>query len=373
MEKNKIAFVGNSSKTMYNFRYGVMAALAKDGYQVTVIAPRDSDITPFRQAGIRFISIEIDCKGMNPFLDLKLVRELTNLYKKEHFDYIFHYTIKPVIYGGWAAAMAKIPQTSVVTGLGYTFIRKGWINRLSQWLYRNSLRHANEVWFLNQEDKTLFVERNIVAARKARVISGEGVNMERFKPSTGTPTNFSFLFVGRVLWDKGVGEFVAAAKEVKKQHPKVCFKILGPLGASNPASISSEQMDEWEKTGVIKYLGETNDVVPYIANTSCLVLPSYREGVSRVLLEAASMAKPIIASNVPGCREVVVNGLNGFLCEPQNTSSLIACMMHILSLSEEERQEFGKNGRERIHQLYDEEIIIQLYRDRLTDLLAESC
>lgn len=372
MEKNKIAFVGNSSKTMYNFRFGVMAALAKDGYQVTVIAPKDNDITPFRQNSIRFIPIEIECKGMNPFHDLKLARQLTNLYKKERFDYIFHYTIKPVIFGGWAASIAKIPQISVVTGLGYTFIRKGWINRVSTCLYRSSLRTANEVWFLNQEDKTLFVERNIVAARKVRVINGEGVDMNRFCSRGGTSTQPpSFLFVGRVLWDKGIGEYVAAAKAVKRQHPKVCFKILGPLGASNPASVSSVQMDEWEKTGVVKYLGETGNVVPYIESATCLVLPSYREGVSRVLLEAAAMEKPIIATNVPGCREVVVNEVNGFLCEPQDTNSLIACMMHILSLSEDELKTFGVNGRERVRQLYDEQLIIQLYKDRLTDLLAD--
>lgn len=365
----KIAFVGNSLQTMCNFRLGVMAELVKNGYEVVVIAPKDSDITALKQAQIRLISVEIDCKGMNPLVDINLITTLKNIYKKEQFDFIFHYTIKPVIYGGFAARRAHIPQISVITGLGYTFIRKGWINRVAKCLYRFSLRGAKEVWFLNQEDKTLFIEENIVAQYKTRLINGEGVNLDKYKSSTVTSScPFTFLFVGRVLWDKGVGEFVEAAKVVKKQHPKVQFKILGQLGANNPACVNSQQMNLWEQTGAIKYLGETNNVYPYIEQAHCIVLPSYREGISRVLLEAASMEKPLIASNVPGCREIVIDGVDGFLCEPKNTSSLIACMMHMLSLPEAARDTFGRNGRDLVRKLFDEKIIIQLYKDKLAEL-----
>lgn len=365
----KIAFVGNSLQTMCNFRLGVMAELVKNGYEVVVIAPKDSDITALKQAQIRLIPVEIDCKGMNPLVDINLITALKNIYKKEQFDFIFHYTIKPVIYGGFAARRAHIPQISVITGLGYTFIRKGWINRVAKCLYRFSLRGAKEVWFLNQEDKTLFIEENIVAQYKTRLINGEGVNLDKYKSSTVTSScPFTFLFVGRVLWDKGVGEFVEAAKVVKKQHPKVQFKILGQLGANNPACVNSQQMNLWEQTGAIKYLGETNNVYPYIEQAHCIVLPSYREGISRVLLEAASMEKPLIASNVPGCREIVIDGVDGFLCEPKNTSSLIACMMHMLSLPEAARDTFGRNGRDLVRKLFDEKIIIQLYKDKLAEL-----
>lgn len=371
---HKIAFVGNSLQTMCNFRLGVMAELAHLGHEVVVIAPKDSDITALKQNQIRLIPVDIDCKGMNPFVDLQLVTTLKKIYKEEQFDFIFHYTIKPTIYGGWAARLARTPQISVITGLGYTFIRKGWINRVAKCLYRFSLRGAKEVWFLNQDDKTLFVEENIVAQFKTRLINGEGVNLEKYKSTLKSPDcPFSFLFIGRVLWDKGVGEFVEAAKVVKKQYPKVQFKILGQLGANNPASVNSQQMSEWEQSGAIKYLGETSNVQPYIEQAHCIVLPSYREGVSRVLLEAAAMERPIIASNVPGCREIVVDGTNGFLCEPQNTSSLIACMMHMLSLSNEIREVFGHNGRERVLQMYDEKIIIQLYKDKLNEFLPEGC
>lgn len=368
----KIAFVGNSAQTMLNFRLDVMRALQKDGYIITMIAPADCNTRFLSDEGIRFISVDVDSKGMNPLADLALVHTLRKLYKRERFDLIFHYTIKPVIYGGWAARMARTPHMAFITGLGYTFLKTGCINHLVRRLYRSALRSAEEVWFLNQEDKTLFVEKEIVSPRKVRVMNGEGVNMNQFQSSVPLVHRpFSFLFIGRILWDKGVGEFVEAAQIIKKQQPDVQFLILGNLGANNPACISQEQMHQWELSGAIQYLGETNNVVPFIENASCIVLPSYREGVSRVLMEAASMERPIIATNVPGCREVVRHNQTGFLCEPKSSSSLIASMMHMLALNDEEREEFGRKGRELIRRNYDEEIIIRLYKDRLKEFFHD--
>ena len=364
----KIAFVGNSSQTMCNFRLGVMSELVRMGYEVVVIAPKDSNITAFKQNQIRLIPVEIDCKGMNPFVDIHLAKTLKKIYKKEQFHMVFHFTIKPVIYGSWAARRARIPQISVITGLGYTFIRKGWITRFAKCLYRYALRTANEVWFLNQEDKSLFVEQNLVSPFKARLILGEGVDVRKYQSNSELSVSpYTFLFIGRVLWDKGVGEFVKAAQVIKKQHPKVQFHILGQLGANNPACVSIEQMEIWEQTRTVKYLGETSNVLPYIEKATCIVLPSYREGVSRVLLEAASMERPIIATNVPGCREIVIDNYNGFLCEAQDTNSLIACMMHMLSLSPTELTSFGKNGRSHVLQQFDEQKTIALYKHKLQE------
>lgn len=364
----KIAFVGNSMQTMYNFRRGVMAELVREGYEVVIIAPKDGDITPLKQAQIRLIPIEMDCKGMNPFADIQLVKTLRKIYKSEQFNFIFHFTIKPVVYGSWAARWVQIPQISVITGLGYTFIRKGWITRIAKLLYRLALKTAYEVWFLNQEDKSLFVEQNIVSPFKARLINGEGVDINKYRSRTEMTTSpFTFLFIGRVLWDKGVGEYVKAAQVIKKQTPKVQFHILGQLGANNPACVSTQQMEQWERSGAVKYLGETSNVLPYIERASCIVLPSYREGVSRVLLETAAMERPIIASNVPGCREIVIDGYNGFLCEMKDTNSLIACMMHMLSLSQVELTTFGKNGRTHVLQQFDEQKIITLYKHKLQE------
>jgi glycosyltransferase involved in cell wall biosynthesis len=364
----KIAFVGNSLQTMCNFRMGVMTELVRVGYEVVIIAPKDCSVTMLRQAKIRLIPIEMDCKGMNPFRDICLAKELRRIYKKEQFDFIFHYTIKPIVCGSWAARRAKIPQISVITGLGYAFIRKGWINRIAKCLYCLSLRSANEVWFLNQEDKNLFLEQNLVSSFKTRLINGEGVDLSKYVATKALTTSpFIFLFIGRVLWDKGIGEFVDAAKVVKKQHPKVQFNILGQLGANNPACVSLEQMEQWEKSKIVKYLGETSNVLPYIEQASCIVLPSYREGVSRVLMEAASMKRPIIATNVPGCREIVLDGKNGFLCDVRDTSSLIACMMHMLSLSEDVLTAYGEYGREHVVAQFYEKKTIDLYKNKLQE------
>ena len=254
--------------------------------------------------------------------------------------------------------------------MGYTFIRKGLINRIAKCLYRFSLRTASEVWFLNQDDKTLFMEQNLVSSFKARLIHSEGVDVEKYQSRVDLSISpFIFLFIGRVLWDKGVGEYVKAARFVKKQYANVQFQILGQLGANNPACVSTQQMEEWERTGIFKYLGETANVLPYIEKATCIVLPSYREGVSRVLLETASMERPLIASNVPGCREVLIDGYNGFLCEAQDSNSLIACMMHMLALPEKELVEFGKNGRTHVIKHFAEEKIIALYKHKLHEQL----
>lgn len=366
---SKIAFVGNSLQTMLNFRLGVLSALSEMGHEVIIIAPKDCDTTLLQNHAIRLIPIEMDSKGVNPIEDIKLTIRLRKIYQKERFDFIFHYTIKPVVYGAWAAACCSIPHIAVITGLGYTFLRKGWIHRIAKTLYKCSLRYAQEVWFLNLDDKTLFLEQKIVSSYKTRVMHGEGVNTVHYQSSASPSTPFTFLFVGRVLWDKGIGEFVEAAQVVKKQHPHVQFHILGQLGANNPACVTAQQMEEWERAETVKYLGETDNVLPYMTQASCIVLPSYREGVSRVLLEAASMERPIIASNVPGCKEIVLDGENGFLCEAQDVTSLTACMMHMLSLSEEERRCFGRKGREWVCGRYDERIVIQRYKDKLKEML----
>lgn len=372
-KRRKIAFVGNSSQTMILFRMGVIRALVPD-YDISVIAPRDSNIRVLREAGVRFIPIDIDCKGTNPFSDLRLCYQLYRIYRAEQFDAVFHYTIKPVVFGGWAARFAGIQYTEVVTGLGYSFLNKGLVQRVVRWLYRMVLNGPGEVWLMNRDDQVFFVEQKILSKARARVINGEGVNLSFFSPmESGEMTNepFRFLFVGRVLWDKGIAEYIDAAREIKHRCPDVEFQILGPLGVSNPASVPQERVDDWVREGIVTYLGEVEDVRPYMRQASCIVLPSYREGLSRVLMEAAAMAKPMVATNVPGCRDVVSDGKNGFLCEPRQVSSLVACLMQMLSVGEEQRSQMGRFSRNLAMQQFDEQRIIAIYRDRLSELFSE--
>ena len=245
MKKLKIAFVGNSSLTMHNFRINLLKSLVKLGYEVVVLVPKDSDTTGYISNKIRYIPINVDCKGVNPIRDFVLINQLRVLYVKEKFDFIFHYTIKPVIYGSIAARLVGIKHISVITGLGYTFLNNGYLNKLVIRLYRNSLKKAEEVWFLNYDDLDVFLSRRIVEKARTRVINGEGVNTRLFRPAKKETTKFKFLFIGRMLWDKGVGEYIAASRILKKKYPNVEFEALGAIGSANPSAISREKMDEW--------------------------------------------------------------------------------------------------------------------------------
>ena len=259
--KHKIAFVGNSALTMMNFRLGVMRALAQC-HEVVMIAPQDCDITPLNGTSIRFIPVNMDCKGMNPMKDIRLYRTLKQLYMREQFDFIFHYTIKPVIYGSLAAGYCRIKHISVVTGLGYTFIKRNWLFRVSCMLHRIALRKAKEVWFLNQEDRDCFVHLKLVQSKKVKVIHGEGVDTTHFSTTHDFPSHFVFLYCGRMLRYKGVELFIKAANVLKKEYPTVRWQLLGPFDALDPDSITPVEMEQWVQHGIVDYLGVSKDVRP---------------------------------------------------------------------------------------------------------------
>lgn len=363
----KIGFVGNSLLTMCNFRMGVMRHLVHLGYEVVVIVPQDGDTEILRQEHIRLIPIEVDCKGTNPIADIQLAKTLLKIYRREQFDFLFHYTIKSVIYGSWAARNAGIPQIPVITGLGYTFLKKNLLNRLVISLYKRTIRSAESVWFLNQTDQQVFTTLNILPFENTRLINGEGVDTMKYHTTRLLTTNpFTFLYIGRMLWDKGVGLFVEAARIIKERYPQAVFHILGPLSSDNPNNISPTQLEEWHNSGVVNYIGCTSNVLPHVEESTCIVLPTfYPEGMPRVLMEAASMQRPIIASNVPGCREVVIDGKNGFLCLKKNVNSLVASMEKMLTLSQQELIDMGAAGREHVLQLFDEQKIIAIYQQQL--------
>ena len=363
----KIGFVGNSLLTMCNFRMGVMRHLVHLGYEVVVIVPQDGDTEILRQEHIRLIPIEVDCKGTNPIADIQLAKTLLKIYRREQFDFLFHYTIKSVIYGSWAARNAGVPQIPVITGLGYTFLKKNLLNRLVISLYKRTIRSAESVWFLNQTDQQVFTTLNILPFENTRLINGEGVDTMKYHTTRLLTTNpFTFLYIGRMLWDKGVGLCVEAARIIKERYPQAVFNILGPLSSDNPNNISPTQLEEWHNSGVVNYIGCTSNVLPHVEESTCIVLPTfYPEGMPRVLMEAASMQRPIIASNVPGCREVVIDGKNGFLCLKKNVNSLVASMEKMLTLSQQELIDMGAAGREHVLQLFDEQKIIAIYQQQL--------
>lgn len=369
-----VALVCNTAWAIYTYRRGLLRALTKAGAQVTVIAPRDRTFEPLAAMGCRCVELPVASKGTNPLDDLRTLLTLYRHYRALKPDVVFHYTIKPNIYGSIAAWLARTPSVAVTTGLGYVFIQKSRAAQVAKRLYRFAFRFPREVWFLNRDDEGAFKDGNLLAhPERARLLHGEGVDLADF-PFTPLPerAEFAFVLIGRLLWDKGVGEYVEAARTLRARYPLARFKLLGPVGVDNPSAISREEVAAWEREGVIEYLGETADVRPFIADADCVVLPSYREGVPRTLMEASAMGRPIVATNVPGCREVVADGVNGLLCEARDGASLAASLARILDLDAPARAAMAGRGRKKIEKEFDERVVVQRYRELIREITGST-
>ena len=370
--KKKIALVANSAWSVYNFRMDLVNHLLLR-FEVLIIAPQDEFVAELKQAGCAYLDIRFNNRSENPLLDYSLYKSLLKIYKSEKPDFIFHYVIKPNIYGSLAAASCGILSVAVITGLGYTFDRHNWLNRVVSILYRIALKRANEVWFLNQEDADLFVNRKLVTAGKIKILPGEGINTAHFFPQTNKPVArtraFQFLMSTRLLRSKGVGIYVEAARMLKNKHLDIRFELIGFFEKNHPDSISESELRQWQKKGIIHYGGFARDVRPFLRQADCFVFPSfYHEGIPRCLLEAAAMEVPIITSLNTGCREVVQEGLNGFLCEPNNASRLALRMEEMMSLTSGERALLGSNGRELVSEKFGIDRILAEYDRTLSGL-----
>ncbi len=359
----RIVLVANTSWSMIKFRYGLMKRLVAEGYDLTVIAPEDDFSEEIRALGCRYIDLQLDNKGSSILADLKLLRQLYRHYRTLSPDRVFHYTIKPNIYGSIAAKLAGVCSIAVVTGLGYTFIHDGMTAKVARRLYKFAFRYPKRVWFINIEDRNRFLLNRLVEKERVELLPGEGIDMQKFAPMQvdREDNRFRFILIARLLWDKGIGEYVKAAKVLGARYRNVTFQLAGFSDARNPEAISREQVDYWVERGYIEYLGPTEDVRHFLAQADCMVLPSYREGVSMILMEAAAMQKPIIASNVPGCRDLVSHNASGFLCRPRDWRDLMKKMEQMLHLSAEERRGMGVAGRRLILEEYDEQFVIGKY------------
>ncbi len=366
----KILFVGNTAWSMFNFRRGIFKQLIDLGYQLWVVAPYDRIyFEKLENIGCFCLPIHLSAKGTNPIKDFLFYRSLIKILKSVSPDFCFFYTIKPNIYGSFAATRLGIPCIPITTGLGYTFLNNNFISKIARLLYKIAFRKVEQVWFLNADDRQTFIDEQLVKGKKTVILKGEGINVKEFdlKPF---PQNISFLLMARMLKDKGICEFVEAAKRLKKQYPLVSFNLLGFLGVENPSAISVAQMDEWCDTGAISYLGVTSNVKPYIQDSTCIVLPSYKEGIPFSLLEGAVMGRPLIATDVAGCRDVVKDGVNGFLCLPKNIDSLSSAMEQVILMSPEKRMEMGLAGRRKVEQEFNISLVIDQYISVLNKYLG---
>ncbi|MGI2049108.1 glycosyltransferase family 4 protein [Shewanella oncorhynchi] len=364
MNLKKLTLVANTAWSVFNFRHGLLSRLINDDYQLTIIAPRDEFSDKLRVMGCVVVDLPMEAKGTSPLQDLKLIHTLYRLYKQIAPDFIIHYTIKPNIYGSLAAKWAGIPSLAITTGLGYTFVNDNLVAKVARGLYKLAFRFPKEVWFLNEDDRQVFLQHQLVSQDKAVLLHGEGVDLSHFAPQTQLAPDgkVRFLLIARMLWDKGVGEYVEAARIVRQQYPQAVFQLLGACGVANPSVIEREQIAKWEQAKLVEYLGTTPDVRPVIANADCVVLPSfYREGVPRTLMEAAAMAKPLITTDNVGCRDVVLPGQTGFLCPIKDGAALAACCEQLIAMTPESRAEMGTAGRAFIVDKFDEKLVIEQY------------
>ncbi len=372
--KPKVLIALNTAWNLANFRAGLIRSLVSAGYHVVAVAPRDEHVVRLDALGCSYIPLAIDNKGTHPGRDLHLLWRFWRVLRKERPQVFLGYTVKPNVYGSVAAHALGIPVINNIAGLGAVFIEQNWLTRLVKGLYRLALSRSSKVFFQNEDDRQLFLENRLVAPSVADRLPGSGVNLDHFEltPSSMAPQGgLRFLLIARMLWDKGVGEYVEAARLVRQRHPNAQFGLLGFLDVQNPAAISRARMDEWVAEGAVQYLGTADDVRPHIAETNCVVLPSYREGVPRALLEAAAMGRPIITTDAVGCRDAVDDGLTGYLCRPRDAADLADKIERMISLSAEQRAEMGRRGRDKMEREFDERIVIKKYIQTIGEIIAQ--
>ena len=360
--KKKVLIASNSSWNLFNFRYPIIIKLISDNCDVIVCGANDESAKKLIELGCCFININVDSNGKNPLNDFILFFHFIYIFFREKPDVFMSFTIKPNIYGSLAAHIFKIPVINTVTGLGSGFLKDNLLRRLICFLYKISLIKSSAVFFQNADDLNFFVATDLVKKDICFLVAGSGVNIHKFNYSPISSTNsFKFLFVGRLLRDKGILEYLEASRLLRKKFNGVKFSILGSFYKNNPNSISSEHILEYVKDGIVEYYGTTEDVSNYLKEAHCVVLPSYREGIPRVLLEAAAVGRPMIATDVPGCREVVEDAVNGYLCTPKDVIDLSNKMSLMCGNSLLKLNQMGRNARTKIENYFDENQVVETY------------
>jgi glycosyltransferase involved in cell wall biosynthesis len=365
----KIGIVANTAFNIYNFRLGLMKYLRQQGYEVVAIAPADDYVTGITSEGFAFIGIRnLARKGTNPLRDLLLANELRNIYSTEKLDAVLQYTIKPNIYGTLAARFTGTKTICTVTGLGYTFLNQSVAIEVARKLYKLAFRFADQVLFQNTYDRQVFVERNLVRADITAIVPGSGIDTKRFHPDFCTEVRSDnktrFLMIARLLKDKGIYEYIDAARKVLSKNDQVEFHLAGEVDKDNPSSITREELQQWIDERIIVYHGYVADTRPLICQADCVVLPSYREGMPRVILEGMAMGKPCITTDAPGCKDAVDPSC-GFLASVQNSESLAEKEFLFFDLNQTQRNEMGKAARLRAENIYEEDILFQYYHQIL--------
>ena len=368
----KIALVANTAWNLWNFRRALIESLVNENVEVVCLAPADGfqeNLADLK--GVRFVPLRhLSRKSLSPLSNLRSLGELSQMLHREKPDLAIFYTIKPNIFGAVAARLAGIPAIATIEGLGYAATASPLFRDIVFYLYRFAFRFVKKVVFLNHDDRAEFLRHHVVVAHKTLVIKGTGVDTAYFSPEKNAVSEPIFLFIGRLLSDKGIREFVQAAASVKMLAPMARFQILGSPDAGNPASIAPAELLDWIEDEHVEYLGQTDDVRPFIVGVGVVVLPSYREGMPRALLEGMAMGKPVITTDSVGCRETVDEGGNGLIVPPENADALAKAMLRFLNLSPAQQLAMSQHSRQKAVAEFSNDVVLPQYLRLIQELLS---
>lgn len=350
----KILILANYDVGLYQFRRELIEELLKS-HAVSISLPYGELVEPLKEMGCQFIDTPLERRGMNPFKDGKLFLTYLKLFRQVKPDLVISYTIKPNVYGGFAARIAGIPYAVNITGLGTAFESSGMLRKMVTQMYKLGCKKAKVVFFENAENRQIFLDEHIVLEQQTCLLNGAGVNLEHYRVAeypTGDETKF--LFIGRVMQEKGVNELFSAMRKLVAEGYSCSLDVVGMYEEDYKESIAQGEMEGW-----LHFHGYQKDVRPFIANCHCFVLPSWHEGMANTNLECAASGRPVITSNIHGCLEAVEDGVTGFLCEKQNAESLYQVMKGFCELSQEEKRNLGRHGRERMEKYFDKTLVVR--------------
>lgn len=351
----KVLILANFDVGLYQFRKELIAELLKE-HTVLISLPYGQLVEPLKEMGCIFIDTPVDRRGINPVKDLNLLKHYYKMIKEQKPDLVITYTIKPNIYGGMVCRLLKIPYAINITGLGTAFQKQGMLRKLVTVMYKMGLKKAKVVFFENAENRQIFINEGIINEEKTCLLNGAGVNLEHYQVAEYSKDEdvTRFLFVGRVMKEKGIDELFAAMERLYQEGVKCTLDVVGGYEENY-----KEVIQQYEKAGWLKYHGYQTDVRPFIADAHCFVLPSWHEGMANTNLECAAMGRPLITSNIHGCKEAVIDGVNGYLCEKQDVDSLYNILKKFSLLRDNEKEAMGKAGRRHMEDVFEKGKVVR--------------